>query len=136
MRSASCYKDVHLFMGFTINAPEQFQFSRLRPNYVRLSAGTIWNLTMGINLSNVSLLKKSRRSLQLRRNLAISVFFDECLYSVANSGNSTHLRVCQDSMPFSANCTPFAPARSVHGNGSSATTCRRNNSHCARNAFS
>ena len=57
-------------------------------------------------------------------------------YSAANSGNSIHLRVCHDSMPLSASCTPFAPARSVHGNGSSATTWRRNSSHCALNAFS
>ena len=44
------------------------------------------------------------------------------IYSTESSGNSIHFRACQDSMPLSANCTPFAPSRSVHGNGSSATT--------------
>ncbi len=36
----------------------------------------------------------------------------------------------------SANCTPFAPSRKVQGNGSSATTCLRNISHCVLKVLS
>ena len=35
-----------------------------------------------------------------------------------------------DRMPSSASWIPFAPSAKPHGKGSSATTCRRNSSHC------
>ena len=43
---------------------------------------------------------------------------------------------CQDSIPFSANCTPLAASSSVQRNGSSLTTCRRNSSHWTLKALS
>ncbi len=51
-------------------------------------------------------------------------------------GTSTQERRCDDSRPFSASCTPFAPSSSPQRNGSSRATCRRKSSHWALNALS
>ncbi len=44
-------------------------------------------------------------------------------------GTSSHRRSCHDLRATSANWTPLAPSSRFHGKGSSAATCRRNNSH-------
>src|SRR5690606_1731103 len=53
-----------------------------------------------------------------------------------SEGTSSQRRSFQDASPSSASCTPLAPSSSPKRYGSSATTWRRNSSHCTLNALS